>query len=114
MYEKIRLDSLMKGALEQKFQYELDKISENIADPNTESKAVREITIKIKFNVNEERDQIGTTASISSKLAPIKDSAQILSFAQQNGKYGLFHETSKDIPLFTDEDRKIDIGAVNQ
>ena len=118
MYEKITLGNLMSGALEEKFQYELQKIKENIGDLNTDPKKLREITIKLKFKANEERDHVACISSLYSSLAPIKESGAVLSLTQQNSKLELFQETSKDIPLFNDDgksEREINIkDVINQ
>lgn len=41
MYEKITLSSIKDGAVEERFQYELKKVLNNIADPNTETNIKR-------------------------------------------------------------------------
>ena len=47
---KIALATLANGALEELFENELDKIIENINDPNTSIKKARKIAIELKFS----------------------------------------------------------------
>lgn len=63
----VSLSTLGEGALEEKFQIELQKVLDNIADPNTKEGA-REIALKIVFAPNTQRSAVAITISASSKL----------------------------------------------
>lgn len=105
-YEKVTLENFAYGALEEKLQYELKKVKDNIADINTEFSKPREIIIKIKLLPNEERNTILHETSIVTKLAPIKSSVGSLRLANQKGQLDLFQETSRDQELFKNLDVK--------
>jgi len=60
------------GVAEELFLEELQKVLDNIVDPNTEEKAIREITIKFKFKPNESRGHVNIFISSASKLGPTK------------------------------------------
>lgn len=115
MYQEISLDTIFNGALSEKFEYELSKVKENLADINTSHGKMREISIKIKFAVNEERNKLLTNAEITSKLAPVKGMEGVLSFVQERGKLGIFQETAEQKPMFPEEEKnenEIDIKEV--
>jgi hypothetical protein len=96
LYEKISLSNVANGALAEKFDLELEKIKENIADLNTEHAKPREIVIKIKMVPNEERNLIAFETNITSKLAPFKSAIGVLRLSQEkNNQLELFQDTSK-------------------
>lgn len=68
--EPITLSSIGNGALEEIFQDELQKIMDNIVDPNTKPDAVRELTIKIQLKPDEHRSWGTIDLSAQAKLAP--------------------------------------------
>lgn len=68
--EKIKLEDLKGGALQEQFAKSFEKVVENLQNPNTPYKNVREITIKLKFVQNEKRDDVKVDIQVSEKLAP--------------------------------------------
>jgi len=52
--------------------YEMKKILGNIADPNTDAKKKRKITIELGFTPNEDRSQIKVEIKTKSTLTPNK------------------------------------------
>lgn len=68
----IDLNTLANGALLEKANKEMQSIVDNVSDPNTNPTAKRELTIKIVFSPNEERDILQTEVSVKSKLSPQK------------------------------------------
>jgi len=99
MYEKITLSTLKGGALEERFQYELKKVLENIVDPNTEAKKQRKITIELILLPDESLEVVGLEAKIKSTLVPIKSAEVILSMSAVGQEPALFQETSKQFNL---------------
>lgn len=67
---KINLEELVSGALQEQFSKSFEKIIENLQNPNTPYKNSREITIKLKFTQNEHRDDVKCAIQVSEKLAP--------------------------------------------
>ena len=54
-------DSIMRmarGAFEERVDYEMDKVIQNILDPNTKATAKRKITLTIELTPDDERRQI--------------------------------------------------------
>ena len=74
----------------------MQKVLENLQDPNTQWKPKRSITMKISFIQNEDRDDTAVEVSVETKLAPVspvvtrmaigKDLATGETYAQEYGK----------------------------
>ena len=59
-------DSIMRmarGAFEERVDYEMDKVIQNILDPNTKATAKRKITLTIELTPDDERRQIQVSAT---------------------------------------------------
>lgn len=67
------LSALANGAVQEKMDYELEKLFNNIHDPNTKAEDKRAITIKIEFSPDENRQTVKMNTNISLKLANVKD-----------------------------------------
>lgn len=59
------------GALQEKANTAMQKVIENMQDPNTPWKNQRQINIKIAFVQNEDRDDVAVAVSVDTKLAPV-------------------------------------------
>ncbi len=66
---KISLEEIAGGALKEQFEKAFAKVIENLADPNTSFKETRKITITLKFNQNEQRDDVLCEINVAEKLA---------------------------------------------
>lgn len=69
---KINLEDLAGGALQEKASMALEKVMKNLQDPNTPWKNKRAVMIKLTFEQNEERDDATCDISVDTKLAPVK------------------------------------------
>lgn len=65
-----KLDELMDGALTERFNYEMERVLQNVFDVNTNPKAKRQIQIIIDIAPNERRDAAEFKVDVKSKLAP--------------------------------------------
>ena len=63
------LDSLMDGALNERFTKEFDRVLANVFDPNTDPKAKRTITISIDVMPSDDRTQASFRGRVVTKLA---------------------------------------------
>lgn len=69
---EVNINNLAGGAMAERINRELQKVAENVLDPNTKAEAVRTITVSIKIKPNDAR-QIGSTdIDVKSSLAPAK------------------------------------------
>lgn len=70
--EKINLQEVAGGALQEKANQALQQVLENMQNPNTPWKNKRVVTIKMAFSQNEDRDDSTCEISVETKLAPVK------------------------------------------
>lgn len=67
--EEMKLETLKQGAVAEQFNNALDRVLENVVDPNTKGDAMRGITLKVTFKPDEEREMIAIKATVTAKLA---------------------------------------------
>lgn len=73
MNEQNQRDSIMsmaRGAFEERVDYEMDKVIQNILDPNTKATAKRKITLTIELTPDDERRTIGVSVTAKSRSQP--------------------------------------------
>lgn len=70
--DKVSLEELTGGALQEKFDRAVETVIRNMQDPNTPWKNKRAITIKLTFEQTEERDDAAVNISVETKTAPVK------------------------------------------
>ena len=68
--EKVGILRMAMGAIEERVDYEVSRVMENILDLNTKPTAKRKITITLEFSPNSERDRIALGVTAKSALAP--------------------------------------------
>lgn len=68
----VNLETFAGGALQEKFDDALQKVLQNMIDPNTPWKNKRKITVDVTFEQNEERDDCVVDVSVVPKLAAVK------------------------------------------
>lgn len=67
----LNLEDIAGGALQEKANEAMQKVLDNMQDPNTPWKNKRQITIKLSFSQNEDRDDTAVELSVDTKLAPV-------------------------------------------
>lgn len=67
---KVELQNLVGGALQEKFEKAFEKVIENLQDTNTSYKNKRRINITLDFTQNEARDDVSVAVDVTEKLAP--------------------------------------------
>lgn len=72
MEKMINLESLADGAVSEKVNIALKEVLANIADPNTEWKTKRKLTVDITFVAQEDRELALLDIQTKTKLAPPK------------------------------------------
>ena len=92
------LSELMDGGVEERFNVEMDKIWQNVQDPNTDPKAKREITIKITVKPNERRDSADFDVQVVSKPAPFKPLSKTVTLQFNGDGSVLATERTEQIP----------------
>lgn len=66
----MNMEEFANGAFTSQINRELEKVTENIQDPNTDATAKRRITVVIEFKPNEARNFVTTGVQAKSTLAP--------------------------------------------
>lgn len=66
----IDLEQFAGGKLSVQLNKALEKVTENIQDPNTDAQKVRKINVSISFRPNDERNFVATTVETKLSLAP--------------------------------------------
>ena len=98
------LDDLFDGGVRERFNNALRKVWDNVFDPNTDPKATREITLKVKIKPSERRDAAAFNVDVVSKLAPPVSLSQTV-MLQMNGSGEIIAtERSNQIPGQIDMD----------
>lgn len=69
----VDLNEFAEGALAARFNEELQKILENIADPNTEPNKNRTLTVQVRLNSDESRDVVNASVIAKSTLQHAKE-----------------------------------------
>ena len=62
--------SMAQGAIEEKVDYEVSRVIDNILDLNTKPDAKRKVTITLEFTPDAERKRIAISATAKSTLVP--------------------------------------------
>lgn len=87
MAKIIDLNTFAEGALAERFNHELQRILENIADPNTDAKKKRKLTLTLTLAADDKRDVVLSTVVAKSTLAPAKDiEAKLIMDLDNEGK----------------------------
>lgn len=73
--EKVDIDKLAGGAVAERFNEAFKKVMENIADPNTDHKITRKVTLELTFATSEDRTLSQVSVLAKTKLAPQKSVA---------------------------------------
>lgn len=109
------LGKLANGAIQEKLDYELNKVFNNIHDLNTKATNQRSITIKLDFVPDENREVVTVESNFSTKLANIEGASTTILTGKNldTGKVEA-QELKSNIPgqtYFDDEGQpKTDVG----
>lgn len=74
----VDLNDFANGAVAERFNYELQKLLENIADPNTDHKVKRKLQMNLTLETNEERELANVTIQVKSTPAPRKNVGSVI------------------------------------
>ncbi|GAB6713907.1 hypothetical protein [Streptococcus uberis] len=110
---KLDLSAIGEGGLQEKVDKELEKVFDNILDPNTDTKTARKITITLTMKPDDSRQTVATSMEVKSSLAPQTGVATTVLVGQKDGKV-YANELKSSIPgqMYFDEKGEVrtDIG----
>jgi len=109
-----KLDELMDGALTERFNYEMERVLQNVFDVNTNPKAKRQIQIVIDITPNERRDAAEFKVDVKSKVAPPIAVAQTVMLYQDDDGNVTATELTGQVPGQMDMDGNVNIPKVVQ
>src|SRR5690554_2038454 len=95
MGNMINLEKFAGGALAEKFNIGLKEVLENIADPNTEPKKKRKLTVELTFDPDEERELSIVDIIVKTKLVSPKSVATKI-LIDKDGKGGIIASEYKN------------------
>lgn len=105
--KRVSLESLASGDAVALFQQELQKVLENIADPNTPWKGARRVTLTVSISPNEERDYAVVEVDCTSKLARCKAVESHFFMGMEGGRVVAYEQKVKQPELDLDNVRSI-------
>ena len=70
--QKLNLAEMAQGAFMEQFHRELGQVLANIADPNTDPKKTRKLTLTMTLKPDENRDVVAVETQSKSTLVPAK------------------------------------------
>ena len=87
MVKKFDLNNFADGGLMEKFSIEMQRVLENVADPNTDPKKVRKVTLTVSIKPNANRTLSDVTVEARSTIAPAKPiSTELIIGIDSDGK----------------------------
>ena len=95
------LKTIGQGAAVELFDAELQKILDNIADPNTAAETVREVSLVVKIRPNDDRTLGGVEITAKSKPAGYKPFATYLYLSSDGETVRAFEPNDRQPELFT-------------
>ena len=69
--QRSSLLQMAKGAIQERVDYEVTRVVDNLLDMNTEAKAKRKVTLTITMTTDDDRRVVKVEASAKSALAPV-------------------------------------------
>ena len=89
---------MARGAIQERVDYEVAKVIDNIMDANTDPKTKRKITLTIELKPDENRQFISLSASAKSTLAPVVPIGTTLGIAADHNGEMVIVETVPQVP----------------
>lgn len=78
---------MAKGAIQERVDYEVSKVIDNILDVNTDPIAKRKVTLTVEMKPDEDRSVVKITATAKSTLAPtVPIGTSLVITADENGE----------------------------
>ena len=101
-FKKLSLGSIADGAIVELFDYEWQRIVDDIADATKQPKAVRTLTIKLTVKPTEDRGSGDVEVDVSSKLAKTKAVSGTAYFTSENGRVASYVNDPKQEELISE------------
>lgn len=86
------------GAFLERVNYEMEKVVDNILDPNTKATKTRKITVTIELTPDDDRGKIDVSVTAKSTLAPTNPVGTSLAFVSDSNGEAMLAEMTPQIP----------------
>lgn len=96
--DKVSVLRMIDGAIEERVNYEVGKVIDNVLDLNTEPQKKRTIKITLEFVPDETRQILQLSAKVESKLVPTENVRGTLAIGAGNGGEVVVWEHGKQMP----------------
>ena len=96
--QRSSLLQMAKGAIQERVDYEVTRVVDNLLDMNTEAKAKRKVTLNIVMTTDDDRRVVKVEASAKSTLAPVTPiGTSLVITADSNGEM-MLAEITPQVP----------------
>ncbi len=101
----VDIQTLGRGAAMELFNDGLNKVLENILDPNTEAKQTRKVTLTVEFKPTEDRDVARAIMSVKCNLASAKGVGTFIFIGREQGRAVAMQRDTRqmDLPMTVTE-----------
>lgn len=82
----VGLDTLIRGAIVERFNDALADVLANIVDLNTDDEAMRGIVMRVKLKPGDDRTRVIFAVSVETKLAPARPIGTVLYVGVKDGR----------------------------
>lgn len=96
--DKASLLTLARGAAIERFDDELQRVLDNIVDPNT-AKGAREVTLKVKITPNKDGATAAVGIQCNSKVQPAEPCATMFYIGKQGGRGVAFEHDPEQLSM---------------
>ena len=93
-----KLDELLDGGVTERFNIEMERVMDNVYDPNTDPNARRQIQIIIDIRPNERRDAAEFKVDVKSKIAAMAPISQTVFLRQDDHGNVVATEMTREVP----------------
>lgn len=111
-YADLTIETVAGGSVPERFEAELEKVIENVMDPNTKPDAQRRIRIDVKIKPTEDRSNGTVSVEVSSKLAGQKSDAGPFYIGRQDGKLTAVTTDPEQGDIFDDPDEDGQVSPI--
>lgn len=105
----VSLETLARGAAVERFREELERVADNVLDPNTSATQAREITLKVKIKPNASRSMLAVEVQTATKLANAEGVGTSIYISRNNRGEVRITEFNPEQPSLPEMDRDLSV-----
>lgn len=101
--DRVALETLVKGALKERFEDALAEVIANIYDLNREAKAKRKLVLTLNFTPDADRYSVSVSVDVKPSLAPLKTIGTMLFIEDEHGTLAAYEQSKRETELVLPE-----------